>query len=144
MRATVIIVAVEIPTVTVDELCRKLDTGDSFVLVDALAPMVYAHSHLPGAINLPPVGLDPEQVLRRIPDRHAEIIVYCTSPDCDDSIQTARRLQALGYTNVRRYAGGKNEWRDEGLPLERAGRPFVPRDLAHRALEEPPGRRPQG
>jgi rhodanese-related sulfurtransferase len=110
-----------------DELSRKLEAGVDFVLVDALAPMVYAHSHLPGAINLPPAGLDPELVARRIPDRNREIIVYCTSPDCEDSIATAKRLRALGYTNVRRYAGGKNEWREAGGPLERAGKPFMTR-----------------
>lgn len=110
-----------------DELLRKLESGDAFVLVDALAPMVYAHSHLPGAINLPATDVDPLTVARRIPDRDAEIIVYCTSPECTDSHETAERLVALGYTNVRRYAAGKNEWRDAGLPLERAGKPFVPR-----------------
>ena len=112
---------------TADELLRKLQNGDTFVLVDALAPMVYAHSHLPGAINLPPTDVDPLTVARRIPDRATEVIVYCTSPDCTDSHETAERLVALGYMNVRRYAGGKNEWRDAGLPLERAGKPFVPR-----------------
>jgi rhodanese-related sulfurtransferase len=117
----------QIPTVTVDDVLRKVEDGDAFLLVDALAPMVYAHSHLPGAINLPPADIEPARVERRIPDRNTEIIVYCSSPDCDDSVQTAERLQALGYTNVRRYAGGKNEWRDAGLPLERAGKPFVPR-----------------
>lgn len=126
---------VEIPTVTMDELSRKLNADHAFVLVDALAPMVYAHSHLPGAINLPPAGLDPELVARRIPDRNAEVIVYCTSPECDDSHQTANRLVALGYRNVHRYAGGKNEWRDAGLPLERAGRPFVPRESSLRVID---------
>jgi rhodanese-related sulfurtransferase len=124
----VMIVGVEIPTIMVDELSRKLDADDEFVLVDALAPMIYAHSHLPGAINLPPLGLDAEIVARRIPDRDIEIIVYCTSAECDDSVVTAERLRALGYSNVRRYAGGKSEWRDEGLPLERDGKPFVPLD----------------
>jgi rhodanese-related sulfurtransferase len=118
---------VEIPTITANELLRKIEGGDAFVLVDALAPMVYAHSHLPAAINLPPSDIDPSTVTRRIPDPNAEIIVYCTGPDCHDSVDTAQRLQALGYTNVRRYAGGKNEWREAGLPLERAGKPFVPR-----------------
>ena len=123
---------VEIPTITLDELARKLDARDRFVLIDALAPMVYAHSHLPGAINLHPASFDPESVARRIPDRHAEIVVYCTSPDCEDSVETATRLQGLGYTNVRRFAGGKNEWRDAGLPLERAGKPFAPRESSLR------------
>jgi rhodanese-related sulfurtransferase len=113
-------------TVTADELLRKIESGEPFVLVDALAPMVYAHSHLPGAINLPPSAVDPAVLARRIPDRDAEIVVYCSSPDCDDSVATAQRLQALGYTNVHHYAGGKDEWRERGLPLERAGKPFEP------------------
>ena len=117
----------EILPITTDELSRKIEDGDAFVLVDALAPMVYAHSHLPGAINVPPLAIDSETISRRLPDRTAEIVVYCTSPECTDSVDTATRLLELGYTNVRRYAAGKNEWRERGLPLERAGKPFVPR-----------------
>jgi rhodanese-related sulfurtransferase len=117
---------VPLPTVTADELLRKLESADRLVLVDALAPMVYTHSHLPGAINLPPADIDPARVARQIPDRATEIVVYCSSPQCDDSVATAKRLQELGYTNVWHYAGGKNEWRDAGLPLERAGKPYVP------------------
>ncbi len=116
-----------LPTIAADELKGKIESGDAFVLVDALAPMVYAHSHLPGAINLPPSAVDPERLAKRIPDRATEIVVYCSNPDCDDSVVTARRLQALGYTNVRHYAGGKDEWRERRLPLERAGKPFMPR-----------------
>jgi rhodanese-related sulfurtransferase len=115
-----------LPSITADELLRKIEEGDDFVLLDALAPMAYAHSHLPGAINLPPSAVDRTVVERRIPDQNAEIIVYCANPNCEDSIATAQRLQALGYTNVHHYTGGKNEWRDAGLPLERAGKPFVP------------------
>ena len=116
-----------IPGITADELLRKIEDGEAFVLVDALAPMVYAHSHLPGAINLPPTAIDSYMVARRIPDRSTEIVVYCSSPNCEDSLATGVQLQELGYTNVRHYPGGKNEWRDAGLPLERAGKPFVPR-----------------
>jgi rhodanese-related sulfurtransferase len=116
---------VTIPGITSDELLRKLEDGEPLVLVDALAPMVYAHSHLPGAINLPPIAVDSYMVARRIPDRNMEIVVYCASPNCEDSLATGVQLQELGYTNVRHYPGGKNEWRDAGLPLERAGKPFV-------------------
>jgi rhodanese-related sulfurtransferase len=71
--------------------------------------------------------IDPETISRRLPDRNAEIVVYCANARCDDSHHTARRLQELGYTNLRHYAGGKDEWRERQLPLERAGKPFVPR-----------------
>jgi rhodanese-related sulfurtransferase len=114
------------PTITADELHEKLDRGADFVLVDALAPMIYAHSHLPGAINLPPAAVEPTRLAKRIPDLGAEIIVYCANPDCDDSVVTAQKLAAFGYRNVRHYPGGKDEWRERGLPLERAGRPFTP------------------
>jgi rhodanese-related sulfurtransferase len=116
--------------VPAEELLRRIQDGDPVVVVDALPPMAYAHSHLPGAINLPPSSIDPVIVARRIPDRFAEIVVYCASPDCEDSLATARRLQGLGYSNVSHYAGGKNEWRDAGFPLERGGKPFVPRSAS--------------
>jgi rhodanese-related sulfurtransferase len=118
--------AVELAELTAADLRRKIDTGRDFVLVDALPPMVYAHSHLPGAINLPPSAIDGTVVAKRIPDRSAEIVVYCSGPDCDDAHETAKRLHELGYMNVRRYPGGKNEWKELGFPLERGGRPYLP------------------
>ena len=117
----------EFSAITTDELHAKLEDRGDFVLVDALAPMVYAHSHLPGAINIPPLTIDPDTIGRRLPDRQMEIVVYCANPECQDSHHTARTLLELGYTNIRHYAGGKDEWRERGLPLERAGKPFVPR-----------------
>jgi rhodanese-related sulfurtransferase len=100
-----------------DELWRKVADGDEFVLVDALSPMSYAHSHLPGAINLPPGWVD-EHARRRIPDRDGEVVVYCASADCDSSVAVANRLIELGYRHVRHYAEGKRAWAEAGLPLE--------------------------
>jgi rhodanese-related sulfurtransferase len=112
--------------VTADELLERIERGADFVLVDALAPMAYAHSHLPGAINLPPSSVDELRCSKRIPSLDTEIVVYCSNPECHDSHATIARLQELGYTNVHHYAGGKDEWRERGLPLERAGKPYVP------------------
>ena len=65
-------------TITRDELKRKIDQGDKFLLVETLPPETYHHAHLPGAFNLPP-----DQVSQRaealLPDKSAEIIVYCGS-----------------------------------------------------------------
>jgi rhodanese-related sulfurtransferase len=116
---------VALPTISWEELSRKLESGELLVVVDALPPMSYAHSHLPGAINLPPERVD-ESAAKWIPDKNAEIVVYCANPECESSIDTARRLSALGFTNVRHYPGGKDEWRNLGRPLERAGKPLVP------------------
>jgi rhodanese-related sulfurtransferase len=40
---------------------------------------MYHQAHLPGAINLPPAQVR-ELAAQRLPDKHAEIVVYCASP----------------------------------------------------------------
>ena len=112
--------------VSADELLEKIERGGDFVLVDALAPMAYAHSHLPGAINLAPPQVDDLRCSKLIPRLDTEIVVYCSNPECHDSHATIERLRALGYTNVRHYPGGKDEWKARGFPLERAGKPYKP------------------
>jgi rhodanese-related sulfurtransferase len=51
-------------------LWRKVERGDALVIVDALSPISFAASHLPGAINIPPQPVH-ELAERRIPDRNA-------------------------------------------------------------------------
>ena len=97
-----------------------IDEGDDFVLVDALAPMSFARSHLPGAINLPLEWVD-ERGPRRIPDLDTRIVVYCVDLACDSSVLVGQRLVELGYRNVQHYPGGKKDWIEAGLPLEGGG-----------------------
>jgi rhodanese-related sulfurtransferase len=106
-----------LPEITREELWQKIEGGEALVLVDALAPMSFAHSHLPGAINLPPEWVD-ERGPGRIPDLNTEIVVYCASSTCDSSVQVGSRLAELGYRNIRHYVGGKRDWVEGGLPLE--------------------------
>jgi rhodanese-related sulfurtransferase len=103
--------------ITREELWQRIESGDEFVLVDALAPMSFAHSHLPGAINLPPEWVD-ERGSRRIPDLDTEVVVYCATSTCDSSVLVGNRLVELGYRNVSHYAGGKRDWIEAGLPVE--------------------------
>jgi rhodanese-related sulfurtransferase len=109
-----------LPHISRDELQRKVEAGDGFVLVDALAPMSFARSHLPGAINLPLEWVD-KRGPRRIPDLDTEVVVYCVDADCDSSVLVAERLIELGYRNVRHYPGGKRDWVEAGLPLDGGG-----------------------
>jgi rhodanese-related sulfurtransferase len=100
-----------------EDLWQKIQRRDEFVLVDALAPISYAMSHLPGAINLTPGWVD-DRARRRIPDLNTEIVVYCESSDCESSVNVANRLIELGYQNVGHYTEGKRDWTEAGLPLE--------------------------
>src|SRR6266511_860039 len=106
--------AVTLPHLTREQLRQKIESGETFVLVDALSPMSYATSHLPGAISMPPERVD-ELARRRIPDQDTEVVVYCASSTCDSSVTVANRLTELGYRNVVHYAGGKSDWVEAGL-----------------------------
>jgi rhodanese-related sulfurtransferase len=54
-----------------------------------------------------------------------EIIVYCGGPTCPQSLQAAKKLTDLGYTNVRAYEGGLEEWKNAGNKIERFGQASV-------------------
>jgi len=68
-----------VATITRDELKGKIDSGDDFRLVETLAPHAYEHAHLPGAVNLPPDRVR-ELAPKLLPDKGAEVVVYCQSP----------------------------------------------------------------
>jgi rhodanese-related sulfurtransferase len=67
-------------TIERDELKAKIDRGERFVLVETLPVEYYRHSHLPGAINLPPDKVA-ELAPTLLPDKEADIVVYCAKPD---------------------------------------------------------------
>jgi rhodanese-related sulfurtransferase len=104
--------------ITREELKAKLDRGEDVVLVEALPPMYYEDAHLPGALNLPHDRVD-ELAPTLLPDKSAQIVVYCANAPCQNSGIAARRLLALGYTNVLDYDDGKQDWIEAGLPVER-------------------------
>lgn len=91
--------------------------GDGMRLVEALGPAFFGDAHLPGAVNIPPdrvAHLAP----RLLPDRDGLVVVYCSAM-CTNSDSTARALLELGYRDVRVYRGGKEDWIEAGLPVER-------------------------
>ena len=106
----------ELAQIDRESLRERIEGGADFVLIDALAPMTYAMSHLPGAINITPDWID-DRARRRIPDLDTEIVVYCADAGCDSSTIVANRLIELGYRNVRHYAEGKRDWIAAGLPV---------------------------
>lgn len=69
----------KIPMISREELKSKLARGDDFILVEALPPGPYREGHIPGAINVPSLQVR-ELAPGRLPDRAAEIVVYCASP----------------------------------------------------------------
>jgi rhodanese-related sulfurtransferase len=100
------------------DLRAAIATGEVTV-VDALGGEYWARQHLPGAIPL--VAADvPGCAADVLPSHDAAIVTYCSNPACPNSTQVAELLTGLGYTNVRKYREGIEDWVTAGLPVESA------------------------
>ena len=98
------------------ELRIAIEAG-TVTVVDALGEHYWAKQHLPGAV---PLLADDVATLAAtvLPDKTAAIVTYCSNPSCGNSQAVATTLEALGYTNVRKYRDGIEDWVTAGLPVE--------------------------
>ena len=106
-------------TITRDELHQAIEAGE-VVVVETLGPQYFEDAHLPGAINIPHTRVA-ELAPALLPDKDASIVTYCSNTACQNSQIALAQLRSMGYTNVRKYAEGKQDWAAAGLPLEAAG-----------------------
>lgn len=101
---------------TVDEVKRRLDRGDKFMLVDVREESEFAKDHLPGAVHLGK-GVIERDIEARVPVPETELILYCGGGF--RSALAADNLQKMGYSNVISMDGGIREWREKNYPLVR-------------------------
>jgi rhodanese-related sulfurtransferase len=98
----------------VDEIKKRMDRGDKFLLVDVREESEFAKDHLPGAIHLGK-GIIERDIEARVPDVNAEMILYCGGGF--RSALAADNLQKMGYTNAISMDGGIRDWREKHFPL---------------------------
>lgn len=96
---------------------ERLVADNAVVLVDALPVSYYDQAHLPGAINLVESDVD-ALASSLLPDKDAAIVTYCSNAACGNSQAVANRLERLGYTNVRKYREGIQDWAEAGNAIE--------------------------
>jgi rhodanese-related sulfurtransferase len=90
------------------------------VILDARAAPFYQQGHVPGAINLArdDFARDYQSLAPRLkPDRDRLIVVYCSGGECHDSKLVASALMSLGFSDVRVFTGGWEQWTQAGLPV---------------------------
>ncbi|MEO6865361.1 MAG: rhodanese-like domain-containing protein [Gemmatimonadaceae bacterium] len=84
-------------------------------LVDVREDTEWAAGHVAGAVHVGK-GVIERDIEDRIPDKNAEIVLYCGGGF--RSVLAADALQKMGYTNVASMAGGWREWKAAGAPIE--------------------------
>jgi len=104
-------------TINAEELKKKVDAGEDFVLVDVLGKESYEGKHIPTSINIPVDEIE-NRAFSELPDKNKEIVVYCASTDCHASPRAAKKLEELGYTNVADFEAGIAGWQEAGYEFK--------------------------
>lgn len=102
---------------TVADVKAKLERGDRFHFIDVREDNEYAGDHAKGAIHLGR-GILERDVETQIPDKTADIVLYCGGGY--RSALSADSLRLMGYMNVVSMDGGMRAWRDAGYPIEKS------------------------
>ena len=103
---------------TIAEVKAKLDRGEMFYLIDVREDHEFSKDHVTGARHLGR-GIIERDIETVIPDKQAEIILYCGGGF--RSALAADSLRRMGYANVVSMDGGIRAWREAGYPMEQGG-----------------------
>lgn len=98
-------------TIAREELKQKIEQGEKLAFWMASDPQIYQKVHIPGS-----EVFQRRDSLEKV-DPDGEIIVYCINQVCYTSFVLYAYLRSQGYTNVRRYSGGIEDWEAAGYPL---------------------------
>lgn len=106
--------------VSVDWVKKQLDDKADMVLVDSRPKRKqYDKGHIPTAISIPDMSFD--KMTGELPsDKNKLLVFYCGGYKCKLSHKSAQRALELGYQNVKVFAGGYPEWKEEAKSSDTA------------------------
>ncbi len=88
---------------------------DNVLFLDTRKKQEYNVSRLKNAVWVGYEMFNALDVQAKIPDKHAEIVVYCSIGVRSEDI--GEKLVKLGYPNVKNLYGGIFEWKNKGYPV---------------------------
>ena len=105
--------------ITREELKKKLDANAKIHLWDTRTKQYFTNETIPGASWVPVDQIEGKLSSLGV-GKTDEIVVYCSSLTCPASKTAANLLVKLGYQNVSAYEAGLADWKEAGLPTQRA------------------------
>jgi rhodanese-related sulfurtransferase len=95
--------------ISVEEVKKRLDAGESLHLVDVREPHEHADFNIGG--TLLPLGRVQQMDIDDIePWKDEEVIVYCRSGN--RSGMASMMLESAGFTNIKNLTGGMLAWQE--------------------------------
>ncbi len=108
-----------ITNINTEELQKILKDNPKVELIDVRTN--FEVDFIGGVIDADEISIIPRgwlefNITDEVNSKDAPIVVYCGTNQ--RSPLAARKLMDLGYTNVKNYVGGYNEWQKLGLPIQ--------------------------
>jgi len=97
----------------VEDVKRRMDNCEKFLLVDVREDNEWEKGHVPGAVHMGR-GVIERDIEIKVPETATKMILYCGGGF--RSALVADNLQKMGYTNVESMDGGWRGWVGAGLP----------------------------
>jgi rhodanese-related sulfurtransferase len=98
---------------------KELFASKNALFIDSRHEFEYNEGHIQGAIN---ISLNEFAThiahLTSIP-KDRLLIIYCDGSQCNSSIELTLKLMELGYTNIKIFFGGWQEWKNNKLPVDK-------------------------
>jgi rhodanese-related sulfurtransferase len=100
---------------SISETLERVEKDPSIKLIDIREDREWALGHITGAVHMGK-GIIERDIEKAIPDRNAEIILYCGGGF--RSALSADALGKMGYTRVYSMDGGWRQWVEAGNPVD--------------------------
>jgi len=97
---------------------REFFESRTALFIDSRHEFDFMRGHIRHAIN---VALNEYTLHRTRLDgiqKDTVLIIYCDGTECNSSIDLAAKLIESGFSNVKIFFGGWQEWKSAGLPVE--------------------------
>ena len=98
---------------------KELFYSNNALFIDARHEFDYQAGHIRGAVNVALNKFDTHITRLNKNSKDKLLVVYCDGAECNSSIELAVKLMDLGFTNVKVFFGGWQEWISDKLPVEK-------------------------
>ena len=87
--------------------------------IDSRNAEAFKAGHIAGAVNIPYEEKSDTSLLAELMiPKEMILVVYCDGSECQSSVGLSKFLHEKGFTDIRVFFGGWEEWQMEGLPIE--------------------------
>lgn len=100
---------------TVADVKQRMDSGDSFILVDVREESEFAAARIPGAIHLGK-GVIERDIEKTVADPTSQLVLYCGGGY--RSALATLNLNQMGYSNVISMDGGFTGWKEANYAID--------------------------